>query len=60
MEIDEDQFTGGGAFLFACVLERFFGMSATINSFTQLCVRTPQRKEKLHEWQPRAGRKSII
>jgi type VI secretion system protein ImpG len=60
MEIDEDQFTGGGAFLFACVLERFFGMSASLNSFTQLSVRTPQRKERLHEWQPRAGRKSII
>ncbi len=25
MELDEDQFTGGGAFLFANVLERFFG-----------------------------------
>jgi len=60
MEIDEDQFTGGGAFLFACVLDRFFGMSASLNSFTQLSVRTPQRKERLHEWQPRAGWKSII
>jgi type VI secretion system protein ImpG len=60
MEIDEDQFTGGGAFLFACVLERFFGMSASLNSFTQLSVTTPQRKEKLHEWQPRSGRNPII
>ena len=60
LEIDEDQFTGGGAFLFACVLDRFFGMSASLNSFTQLSVTTPQRKEKLHEWQPRSGRKPII
>lgn len=60
MEIDEDQFAGGGAFLFACVLERFFGMSASLNSFTQLSVKTPQRKERLHEWQPRAGRKVLI
>ena len=45
MEIDEDQFTGGGAFLFANVLERFFGLSASLNSFTQLSVTTPQRKE---------------
>ena len=44
MELDEDQFTGGGAFLFASVLERFFGMSASLNSFTQLSVTTPQRK----------------
>jgi len=60
MEIDEDQFTGGGAFLFASVLERFFGMSASLNSFTQLSVTTPQRKEGLHEWEPRSGRKQLI
>ncbi len=60
MELDEDQFTGGGAFLFASVLERFFGMSASINSFTQLSVTTPQRKEGLHEWQPRSGRKALL
>jgi type VI secretion system protein ImpG len=60
MEIDEDQFTGGGAFLFAAVLERFFGLSASLNSFTQLSVTTPQRKEGLHEWQPRSGRKMLI
>ncbi len=59
MELDEDQFTGGGAFLFAGVLERFFGLSASLNSFTQLSVRTPQRKGTLHEWQPRSGRKLL-
>jgi len=60
IEIDEDQFTGGGAFLFASVLERFFALSASLNSFTQLSVTTPQRKEGLHEWQPRSGRKLLI
>jgi type VI secretion system protein ImpG len=60
MELDEDQFTGGGAFLFAAVLERFFGMSVSLNSFTQLSVKTPQRKEGLHEWQPRSGRKILV
>jgi len=60
MEIDEDQFAGGGAFLFACILERFFGQSASLNSFTQLRVTTPQRKEGLHEWEPRSGRKLLI
>jgi type VI secretion system protein ImpG len=42
------------------VLEKFFGMAASLNSFTQLSVTTPQRKEKLHEWPPRSGRKPII
>jgi type VI secretion system protein ImpG len=60
MELDEDQFTGGGAFLFANVLERFFALSASLNSFTQLSVATPQRKGALHEWQPRSGRKLLV
>jgi type VI secretion system protein ImpG len=60
MELDEDQFTGGGAFLFANVLERFFGLSVSLNSFTQLSVTTPQRKGALHEWQPRSGRKLLV
>jgi type VI secretion system protein ImpG len=60
MELDEDQFSGGGAFLFANVLERFFGLSVSLNSFTQLSVSTPQRKGALHEWQPRSGRKLLV
>jgi type VI secretion system protein ImpG len=60
MEIDEDQFAGGGAFLFAAVLERFFGLAASLNSFTQLSVTTPQRKEGLYEWEPRSGRRLLI
>jgi type VI secretion system protein ImpG len=60
IELDEDRFTSGGAFLFASVLERFLGLNATLNSFTQLVVTTPQRKEALREWQPRAGRKLLI
>jgi type VI secretion system protein ImpG len=60
MEIDEDQFSGGGAFLFASVLERFFGLAASLNSFTQLSVTTPQRKEGLHEWAPRSGRRLLV
>jgi type VI secretion system protein ImpG len=60
IELDEERFTGGGAFLFASVLERFLALNATLNSFTQLVVTTQQRKEALHEWQPRAGRKLLI
>jgi len=60
MEIDEDQFTGGGAFLFAAVLERFFALAASLNSFTQLSVTTPQRKEGFHEWEPRSGRRLLV
>ncbi len=60
LQLDEDQFVGGGAFLFAAVLERFIGLSASLNSFTQLVVSTPQRKDLLHEWKPRAGRRILV
>lgn len=60
LEIDEDQFTGGGAFLFATVLDRFLGLAASLNSFTQLKVATPQRKEGLHQWEPRSGRRILV
>lgn len=60
MELDEEQFTGGGVFLFAAVLDRFFGLAASLNSFTQLSVTTPQRKEGLYEWQPRSGRRLLV
>jgi type VI secretion system protein ImpG len=55
MELNEDLFVGGGVFLFAGVLERFFGLYASMNSFSQLVVSTPQRKEVVCEWPPRAG-----
>ncbi len=60
MEIDEDQFVGGGVYLFASILEYFLGLYVSMNSFSQLVVRTPQRKEVVREWQPRAGRKILL
>jgi type VI secretion system protein ImpG len=60
LEFDEDQFVGGGAFLFAAVLEYFLGLYVSINSFSQLRVRTRQRKEVLKQWPPRAGRKILM
>ena len=60
MHLDESQFVGSGVYLFASVLERFLGLSASLNSFTQLVVTTPQRKEVLREWMPRAGTKILI
>lgn len=55
MDLNEDLFAGGGVFLFASVLDRFFGLYASMNSFSQLVVSTQQRKEVVREWPPRAG-----
>lgn len=55
LTFDEEQFVGSGMFLFACVLERFLGLYATVNSFTQTVVRTEQREEIIKRFPPRAG-----
>jgi type VI secretion system protein ImpG len=60
MEFDEEQFVGGGVYLFAAVLECFLGLYVSANSFSQLQVRTRQRKEILKLWPPRAGRKILL
>jgi type VI secretion system protein ImpG len=58
--LDEEQFVGGGVYLFASVLERFLGLYVTMNSFSQLVAKTEQRKEVLREWPPRAGQLVLL
>ena len=60
LEFDEDQFVGGGVYLFAAVIEHFLGLYVSMNSYSQLRARTRQRKEVLKQWPPRAGRKILI
>ena len=60
MEFDEEQFVGGGVYLFASVIEYFLGLYVSMNSFSQLRVRTRQRKEMLRQWPPRAGQKILL
>lgn len=59
LELDEEQFAGGGVYLFASILERFLGLGVSLNSFCVLAARTRQRKEILREWPPRAGSKVL-
>jgi type VI secretion system protein ImpG len=60
IEFDEEQFVGGGTYLFATVLERFLGLYVTVNSFSQLVARSRQRKEVTWQWPPRAGQKLLL
>lgn len=60
IDFDEEQFVGGGVYLFSAVLERFLANYASLNSFSQLTARTIQRKEPLRQWPPRAGQKILI
>ena len=60
MELDEQQFVGGGVYLFASVIENFLGLYASLNSFCQLTATVRQRKEVLREWPPKAGRRILM
>ncbi|MBN8732406.1 MAG: type VI secretion system baseplate subunit TssF [Acidobacteria bacterium] len=60
LELDEDRFVGGGAYLFSAVLENFLAQYVSMNSFSQLAVRTRQRKEVLREWPPKAGSRILL
>ncbi|HEV3383225.1 MAG TPA: type VI secretion system baseplate subunit TssF, partial [Gemmata sp.] len=60
LELDETKFVGASGVLFATVLERFFGLYASVNSFTQLVARYRQRDGILKRWPPRAGDKPVV
>lgn len=60
MELDEEQYVGGGAFLFASVMEYFLGQYVSMNSFSQLIAKSTQRKEIIRQWQPRAGQSILL
>jgi type VI secretion system protein ImpG len=60
MELDEEQFVGGGVYLFSSVLERFLALYVSLNSFTQLSASSKQRKEVIREWPPRAGQRILV
>ncbi len=60
VDFDEQQFIGSGVFLFASVLERFFGLYASINSFSQMVATSRQREGTLKRWPARAGEQIVL
>lgn len=60
MTFDEDKFVGSALYLFACILERFIGQYVSVNSFSQLVVKTLQRKEIFKIWPPRNGDRVLL
>ena len=60
LEIDESATGGASAFLFASVLNHFFGLYASINSFTQLVLTSTQREGTWKRWPPMAGDQAVL
>lgn len=53
VDFNEQEYAGASPYLFASVLERFFALYASINSFTRLTASTS--KGELKRWPPAAG-----
>lgn len=60
LKMNEEEFVGSGMFLFACVLERFLGLYASLNSFNQMVLRTEQREEDVKIFPPRTGEQILL
>lgn len=58
--LDEDKFTGIGAYLFANVMDHFLGLYASVNSFTKLVLETKQRGKDEKDWPIRSGDQQLI
>lgn len=57
--LDESAFSGAGAFLLGAVLEKFFSKYVSLNSFTQVIVKTRERGE-IMRWPVRTGTRTLI
>jgi type VI secretion system protein ImpG len=60
VELDPDRLTGSSLFLFASVLEEFFALYCTINSFTKLTILDKGKHRILHTWPPRTGEQTLL
>ncbi len=60
LEFDQENYVGGSAFLLGAVLNRFFALYASVNSFTELVIQSKQREGDWKRWSPMTGEKIIL
>lgn len=60
LELDPVMLAGTSPLMFASVMERFFGLYGSINSFTKLTVTLNGKDGEFKRWPPRAGEKALI
>ncbi|TVR99116.1 MAG: type VI secretion system baseplate subunit TssF [Rhodospirillales bacterium] len=60
LDVDESLYVGASAFLLSAVLNRFFGLYAGVNTFTQLVVGSRQRDGIWKTWPPLAGEAIVL
>lgn len=59
LTLDEEAFVGSGIHLFVQVIERFMGMYAQVNSFTELVALSQKSGKELVRCKPRSGCSSL-
>lgn len=60
INIDDSQLSGSSVYLFSSMLEHFFGLYCSINSFTRLLIKTKNKEGYLKKCPPRAGEKILL
>lgn len=58
--LNEAMLTGSSSYLYASILERFFALYTTINSFSRLLVKINNREGYLKKCPPRAGERVFL
>ncbi|MGE5269347.1 MAG: type VI secretion system baseplate subunit TssF, partial [Thiohalocapsa sp.] len=60
VELDAAAFADGRGFLLASVLERFFALYTSLNSFSRTTVRVRGRTDPLRTWPARTGYRTLL
>ena len=60
VEFDEDRYTGNGLYLFASVLDRFFTLYASVNTFTRTVATVARREGVYKRFPSRAGDQIVL
>ncbi len=56
---DESYYPGTNAFLLASVLNHFFALQASVNSFTELVAKTTRQEREWKRWPPMSGERVL-
>ncbi|MDA7746072.1 type VI secretion system baseplate subunit TssF [Psychromonas sp.] len=60
IKLDDSLLSGSSIYLFSTMLEHFFGLYCSINSFTKLLIKTKNKEGYLKKCPPRAGEKILL
>lgn len=60
IQLDDTQLTGSSTYLFASVLEHFFGLYCSVNSFTRVLIKVKSKEGYFKKCPPRAGEKILL